>query len=95
MNNKNNTPPLGIHLVQLGRYRISPMSQARDDGGFDALVSIRSGQGRASVDRVMRFTPRFGCQQSALRYAKAEGLTWARSHWPHGGTQAASPRSLA
>jgi hypothetical protein len=50
-NNKNN--------IAVGRYRVSPMAQPRGDGAFDALVSIRSGQGMASVDRVMQFTPSF------------------------------------
>lgn len=66
--------------IEVGRYLISPMSQARDGGGFDALVSIRSGRGMASVDRVMRFTPQFRSPQAALRYAKAEGLAWAHCH---------------
>ena len=64
--------------IEVGRYRVSPMSQVRGDGGYDALVSIRSGQGMASVDRVMQFTPSFRSAQAALRYAKAEGLAWAR-----------------
>ena len=63
--------------VEVGRYVVSPMTQARNDGGFDALVSIRSGQGMASVDRVMQFTPSFRSPQAALRYARAEGLAWA------------------
>ena len=71
--NNNNT-------IEVGRYLVSPMSQARDDGGFDALVSIRSGQGMASVDRVMQFAPSFRCRQSALHYAKAHGLAWAHCH---------------
>ena len=71
-NNKNN--------IAVGRYRVSPMAQPRGDGAFDALVSIRSGQGMASVDRVMQFTPSFANPTAALRYAKAEGLAWARCH---------------
>lgn len=70
--NKNN--------IELGRFLISPMSRARGDGGFDALVSIRSGQGMASVDRVMRFSPTFSSTQAALRYAREQGLAWARCH---------------
>lgn len=71
-NNNNNT--------QSGRYQISPMSQPHHEGGFAASVSIRSGQGMASVDRIMQFTPQFHSRRAALRYAKAEGLVWARSH---------------
>ncbi len=66
--------------IPVGRFIVSPMSQAREGGGFDALVSIRSGRGMASVDRVMRFTPQFISPGAALRYARAEGLAWARCH---------------
>ncbi|RYE96563.1 MAG: hypothetical protein EOO78_21105 [Oxalobacteraceae bacterium] len=66
--------------IEVGRYVVSPMTQARDGGGFDAVVSIRSGQGMASVDRVMQFTPRFDSRWAALRYAQAEGLAWAHRH---------------
>ena len=72
-NNKNTN-------IEVGRFLVSPMAQAREGGGFDALVSIRSGRGMASVDRVMRFTPQFISPQAALRYARAEGLAWARCH---------------
>lgn len=66
--------------IEVGRFLVSPMSQARLGGGFDALVSIRSGRGMASVDRVMRFTPQFSSPQAALHYARAQGLAWASSH---------------
>ena len=66
--------------IEVGRFLVSPMVQPRDGGGFDALVSIRSGRGMASVDRVMRFTPEFPNTRAALRYARTEGLAWARSH---------------
>jgi hypothetical protein len=73
-NNMNN------NNIEVGRFMVSPMTQAREGGGFDALVSIRSGRGMASVDRVMRFTPQFGSPQAALHYARTEGLAWARCH---------------
>lgn len=74
MNNNNNKN------IEVGRYLISPMTQARNGGGFDAIASIRSGRGAASVDRVLRFTPQFPSRRAALRYAAAEGLAWARAH---------------
>jgi hypothetical protein len=71
--NKNNN-------IEVGRFVVSPMTQIRDGGGFTASVSIRSGRGMASVDRVMWFIPEFRSQQAALRYARSEGLAWARNH---------------
>jgi len=50
------------------------------DGSFSALVSIRSGKGMASLDRVMRFTPSFASPHAALRYAADEGMAWALRH---------------
>lgn len=66
--------------IEVGRYVVSPMTQPLDGGGFGASVSIRSGRGMASVDRVMWFKPQFRSPQAALRYAAAEGLAWARTH---------------
>jgi hypothetical protein len=66
--------------IEVGRYLVSPMTKPHADGGFAASVSIRSGRGQASHDRVMRFTPRFMCSQSALHYATREGLAWVHAH---------------
>lgn len=66
--------------IEVGRYLVSPMTKPLADGGFSAAVSIRSGQGMASHDRVMRFVLRFESPRAALRYAKAEGLAWVLAH---------------
>lgn len=66
--------------IEVGRFLVSPMTKPRAEGGFAASVSIRSGHGMASVDRVLRFTPYFASRKDALRYATAEGLAWARTH---------------
>ncbi len=65
--------------IEVGKYLVSPMIKTQADGSFAASVSIRSGRGMASHDRVMRFTPRFISQRAALRYATSEGLAWVRS----------------
>jgi hypothetical protein len=64
--------------IEVGKYLVSPMIKPQADGSFAASVSIRSGRGMASHDRVMRFTPRFLSQRAALRYATDEGLAWIR-----------------
>ncbi|MFH7040903.1 hypothetical protein ABT392_01080 [Paucibacter sp. JuS9] len=56
------------------------MTKPLTDGGFTAAVSIRSGNGQASHDRVMRFVPRFESPRAALRYAVREGQAWALAH---------------
>jgi len=66
--------------IEVGRFLVSPMTNPDADGHFVASVSIRSGKGSASVDRVMRFKPRFANPGAALRYAAAEGTAWAQQH---------------
>lgn len=66
--------------IEVGRYLVSPMTKPHADGGFAASVSIRSGQGMASVDRVMRFVPSFPSPGEAILYATDAGLAWVREH---------------
>ncbi|HEX7748044.1 MAG TPA: hypothetical protein VF445_04760 [Bordetella sp.] len=56
------------------------MTSSHTDGGFRASVSIRSGRGAGTTDRIMRFLPCFPNRQAALSYATAEGLSWVSSH---------------
>jgi len=66
--------------IEVGRYLVSPMTSSHTDGGFRASVSIRSGRGAGTTDRIMRFLPCFPNRQAALSYATAEGLSWVSSH---------------
>ncbi|WAC74742.1 hypothetical protein OU995_08590 [Roseateles sp. SL47] len=66
--------------IEVGRYIVSPMSHADTEGQFVASVSIRSGTGATSTDRIWRFIHRFPSSASALRYATTEGANWARRH---------------
>lgn len=65
-----------ISNIEIGKYLVSPLSKRLDDGRFAASVSIRSGRGRGMHDRVMRFTPSFGCDTAALNYAAQQGVIW-------------------
>jgi hypothetical protein len=47
-----------------------------DNGWLASSVSIRSGSGSASTDRVLRLTRMFRCATDAAAYAHAEGLRW-------------------
>jgi len=62
--------------VSIGKYRVSALSKRLDDGAYSASVSIRSGHGSASTDRVMRFIPQFESESAAQSYAHAQGLIW-------------------
>ena len=62
--------------ITLGRYLVSPLTRRLDDGRFSAAVSIRSGQGRGTHDRVLRFIPDFDTAQAARRYATRAAIEW-------------------
>lgn len=60
----------------VGKYTVSPLVRALDNGWFATSVSIRSGRGAATTDRVLRLTRLFQCAQQAASYARAEALQW-------------------
>jgi len=71
MNNNNRHSP-----VSAGRYLISPLTKPLDNGWFACSVSIRSGSGSTTTDRVLRLTRLFRTPFAAAEYAIAEGLQW-------------------
>ena len=74
------------NLFEVGKYRVSPLATQLDDGGFAASVSIRSGKGSGTHDRVSRFTTLFDNAPAALHYATEHALAWIgerNSHMTH------------
>ena len=63
------------HLA-VGKYLVSPLVKELEEGGFAASVSIRSGRGSATHDRVMRFSALFDNAAAALHYATEHALAW-------------------
>lgn len=63
----------------LGRYVVSPLTRRLDDGAYSASVSIRSGRGQASSDRVLRLLGRFTTADGALLHAAAQGRAWVHA----------------
>jgi len=65
------------HLpTAVGKFLISPVTSQVADGWYACSVSIRSGRGQATTDRVLRLTRLFRDSVSAAEYALAEGLQW-------------------
>lgn len=62
--------------LKVGKYLISPLTRPLDNGWFACSVSIRSGSGSATTDRVVRLTRLFRDRIAAVEYALAEGLQW-------------------
>lgn len=68
----------------MGKYRIAACPQPLPCGHFAAQVSIASGRGSASTDRVMRFHDAFTSLQAASDYAMVQGIDWVRGNTrPH------------
>ena len=62
--------------ISVGKYLVSPLTQLTDAGQYASSVSIRSGAGRATHDRVFRFVATFNTREGAHRYAVEQGLQW-------------------
>lgn len=65
--------------VTIGKYRIAACPSPLHCGRFAAQVSIASGRGSASTDRVMRFTEDFPSHDAAADYAMAQGIDWVHA----------------
>jgi len=65
-----------IDTITVGKYLISPLIRMLENGWYACSVSIRSGSGSGTHDRVLRLTRLFRDQLAAVRYATAEGLRW-------------------
>jgi hypothetical protein len=70
-----------MHLTKhlpttVGKFLISPSTRQVDNGWYACSVSIRSGRGQATTDRVLRLTRLFRDSVTAAEYALAEGLQW-------------------
>jgi hypothetical protein len=62
--------------ITMGKYRIAACPRPLEGGRFAALVSIASGSGRGTTDRVMRFHDHFPSHDAAAHYALAQGIVW-------------------
>ena len=59
-----------------GKYLITPLTKLLANGWYACSVSIRSGTGQGTHDRVLRLTRLFQSHVAAVRYATGEGLQW-------------------
>ncbi len=74
MKQDDNSQPL--QALTHGKYLISPLTSQQDDGSYACSVSIRSGSGTGTTDRVVRLTQRFRDRHAAAVYAIEQGLQW-------------------
>lgn len=64
--------------MRVGKYRLSSLVRHDPLGVIRASVSIRSGHGSMTHDRVLRLARGFSCADDASRHALDEGLAWIR-----------------
>jgi hypothetical protein len=62
--------------IAVGKYLVSPLAKLQGEGRYAASVSIRSGQGSATHDRVLRFSGLFDSAAAAVHYATQYALGW-------------------
>ncbi|MGV3492710.1 MAG: hypothetical protein ACO1OY_02465 [Ramlibacter sp.] len=68
------------HTTQaIGKYLVSPLTKVLENGWYACSVTIRSGSGRGTTDRVVRLTRLFRDRITAAEYALQEGLRWVAS----------------
>lgn len=63
-----------------GKYLITPLSRRIDSGLYTSSVSIRSGRGSGTHDRIYRFVCEFASRELALLHAVAQGHDWLRQN---------------
>ena len=68
--------------ITVGKYLVSPITKPLENGWYACSVSIRTGTGSGTHDRVLRLTRLFKDQIAAVGYATAEGLRWIGHHNP-------------
>ena len=64
------------NAVTIGKFLVTPLTRATGNGWFACSVSVRSGSGSATTDRVLRLTRLFQDKATAAQYAVAEGMRW-------------------
>ena len=62
--------------IAVGKYLVSPLAKQHGEGRYAASVSIRSGCGSATHDRVLRFSGLFDSAAAAVHYATEQALGW-------------------
>ena len=70
----NSTSHLGN--IAVGKYLVSPLAKLQGEGQYAASVSIRSGRGAGTHDRVLRFSGMFDTAAAAVHYATEHALGW-------------------
>jgi hypothetical protein len=68
--------------IAVGKYLVSPLAKQQAEGRYAASVSIRSGRGSGTHDRVLRFSTLFDDAAAAVHYATEHALGWIHERTP-------------
>lgn len=80
--------------LTVGKYLVSPLVRHVDGGGFSASVSIRSGRGSHTHDRVLRLLGWFASPELARSHALTEGLDFLRERFGRAGLPPTIPQGV-
>jgi hypothetical protein len=69
---------MNIYLTKIavGKYLVSPLAKQQGEGCYAASVSIRSGRGSGTHDRILRFSGLFDSAAAAVHYATEHARRW-------------------
>ncbi|MFC5523133.1 hypothetical protein [Polaromonas jejuensis] len=67
---------INYNNISVGRYLVSPLAKQQGEGRYAASVSIRSGRGSGTYDRVLRFNGLFDSAAAAVHYATEHAMGW-------------------
>lgn len=70
--------PSPASSFSVDKFCLSPFAKLNESGQYAASISIRSGRGRGTHDRVFRFIPCFPTHDEAIRYAADQGRRFVR-----------------
>lgn len=71
-------PPIES-AFHVGKSLVSPLPRSLGNGLFSAGVSIRTGSGSMTRDRVFRFVPTFDTAEQASGYALRQAMAWLQA----------------
>lgn len=84
---QNQPSPVIDTSIAVGKYRVFPWAKLQSEGCYAASVSISSGRGAGTHDRVIRFSDLFDSAAAALNFATEHALNWIQERQSPGRLQ--------
>lgn len=66
------------HTITIDRFTFEPKALPEANGGFQAQLTVDSGNGTERTQRFFIFTPLFQSADRAIAYAKQQAREWMK-----------------